>query len=172
MAEKGLFVLALLGLVGLARVAEQMAATPAPPAAVPAMAAAPSTDQTQTIGNGIGAVTLARAADGHFYAEARVNGTPVRFLVDTGASGLVLTRQDARRAGIGAGDHSDRAIGAGGEVRLMPVVLNQVAMGPIVATGVEAYVAEEGSLPVSLLGQSYLSRIGSVSISGDEMVLR
>lgn len=172
MAGKELFVFAVLGLVGLAHLADQMAATTTSPAQMSTTPRAPRADPEPAIGNGIGGVTLMRASDGHFYADARVNGTAVRFLVDTGASGLVLTHEDARRSGIGAGDYSDRAIGAGGEVRLMPVVLNQIAMGPIVATRVEAYVAEEGSLPVSLLGQSYLSRIGSVSISGDEMVLR
>lgn len=54
----------------------------------------------------------------------------------------------------------------------MPVLLDRVAIGPIVTNHVAAHVAEDGSLPVSLMGQSYLSRIGSVTIRDDAMVLR
>ena len=172
MAGKGFFVVAVLGLVGLVRVAEQMAAVPTPAPPVAAADAPRQTEKAPRIGNGYADVTLERAADGHFYADAQVNGTEVRFLVDTGASSLVLTQADAQRAGIGAGDFNERAIGAGGEVKLMPVLLDRVAIGPIVANHVAAHVAEDGSLPVSLMGQSYLSRIGSVTIRDDAMVLR
>lgn len=114
---------------------------------------------------------IKRSADNHFYAEAQVNGALIRFLVDTGASSVVLTRDDAQRAGIAAGEFTAEAIGAGGRVRLMPVAIGRLALGPLEASDVPAMVAESG-LPVSLLGQSYLAKIGSVSIQGDMMVLR
>lgn len=117
-------------------------------------------------------MTLERAADSHFHAEAMVNGERVRFIVDTGATSLVLTRADAQRAGIGAGDYSARGVGVGGAVRLMPVTVDRVALGPLAANNVPAMVAESESLPVSLMGQSFLSRVGTVTISGDQMVLR
>lgn len=112
MPGKGFFVVAVLGLVGLVRVAEQMAAVPTPAPPVAAADVPRQAEKAPRIGNGYADVTLERAADGHFYVDAQVNGAAVRFLVDTGASSLVLTQADAQRAGIGAGDFSDRAIGA------------------------------------------------------------
>ena len=113
---------------------------------------------------------LRRGADGHFYAEAQVNGASVRFMVDTGASMVVLTEADAQRAGIQLPAERALAMGVGGPVEIAPVTLDRIAIGGIEARGVQAAVAEE--LPVSLLGQSYLQRLGSVEIRGDTMVLR
>lgn len=111
-----------------------------------------------------------RGPDGHFYADAQVNGTTIRFLVDTGASIVVLSRQDAQRAGIQLPATRTMAMGVGGPIEVTPVVLDRVAVGGIEARSVEAAIADE--TPVSLLGQSYLQRVGSVEIHGDRMVLR
>lgn len=143
-------------------------AEPPPEAAAEEFAAAAP---PAPIGNGAAATTLRRSADGHFYADAQVNGARLRLLVDTGASGLVLTRADAQRAGVAAGDFTAIGQGAGGTVRLMPTTLDRVALGPLSADNVPAMVAED-RLPVSLMGQSFLARIGTVTIRGDEMVLR
>jgi aspartyl protease family protein len=113
---------------------------------------------------------LRRGPDGHFYADAQVNGTTIRFLVDTGASMVVLTRQDAQRAGIQTPSARALAMGVGGPIEVIPVTLERVAVGGIEARGVEAAIADQ--TPVSLLGQSYLQRVGSVEIRGDTMVLR
>jgi aspartyl protease family protein len=113
---------------------------------------------------------LRREPDGHFYADARINGTTIHFLVDTGASVVVLTRADAQRAGIQLPAERSVAMGAGGPIEVIPVMLDRVAVGGIEARGVQAAVADQ--LPVSLLGQSYLQRVGSVEIRGDTMVLR
>jgi aspartyl protease family protein len=113
---------------------------------------------------------LRRGADGHFYADAQVNGTTIRFLIDTGASMVVLTRQDAQRAGIQLPSERQLAMGVGGPIEVIPVTLDRVAVGGIEARGVAAAIADE--TPVSLLGQSYLQRVGSVEIRGDTMVLR
>jgi aspartyl protease family protein len=111
-----------------------------------------------------------RGPDGHFYADAQVNGTTIRFLVDTGASMVVLTREDAQRAGIQLPSTRALAMGVGGPIEIIPVTLDRVAIGGIEARSVEAAIADE--TPVSLLGQSYLQRVGSVEIRGDTMVLR
>ena len=111
-----------------------------------------------------------RGPDGHFYADAQVNGTTIRFLVDTGASLVVLTREDAQRAGIQLPSTRAMAMGVGGPIEIIPVTLDRVAIGGIEARGIEAAIADE--TPVSLLGQSYLQRVGSVEIRGDTMVLR
>jgi aspartyl protease family protein len=113
---------------------------------------------------------LRRGPDGHFYAEAQVNGTTIRFLVDTGASVVVLRREDAQRAGLQMPSERSVAMGVGGPVEVTPVVLDRVAIGGIEARQVQAAVAED--LPVSLLGQSWLQRLHSVEIHGDTMVLR
>jgi aspartyl protease family protein len=113
---------------------------------------------------------LRRGPDGHFYADAQINGTTIRFLVDTGASVVVLRREDAQRAGLQLPSERSIAMGVGGPVEVTPVTLDRVAIGGIEARSVPAAVAED--LPVSLLGQSYLQRLGSVEIRGDTMVLR
>jgi aspartyl protease family protein len=124
-------------------------------------------------GNGMAEVTLTRAGDGHFYADAMVNGAPVHFMVDTGATSVVLTKADAQAGGVqfSNGDFTAVGQGAGGTIALKPVTLDRVALGPVEARGVDAVVAE-GGLNISLLGQSWLRRVGTVTISGDRMVLR
>jgi aspartyl protease family protein len=121
-------------------------------------------------GNGYARRVILRAADGHFYVDAQVNGASVRFLVDTGASVVALTGADARRAGIALPSTRASARGAGGVIEVIPVTIDRVAIGPLEARDVRAAVADQ--LQVSLLGQSYLERVGSVEISGDRMVLR
>ena len=113
---------------------------------------------------------LQRGPDGHFYADAQVNGITIHFLVDTGASVVVLSRTDAQRAGLQLPAERSMAMGVGGPIEVIPVTLERVAVGGIEARGVQAAVAD--ALPVSLLGQSYLQRLGSVEIRGDTMVLR
>ena len=113
---------------------------------------------------------LQRGPDGHFYADAQVNGTMIHFIVDTGASVVVLTAADAQRAGLQLPSVRAVAMGAGGPIEIIPVTLDRVAVGGLEARGVQAAVAE--ATPVSLLGQSYLQRLASVEIRGDTMVLR
>lgn len=117
-------------------------------------------------------IELPRAEDGHYYLIAEVNGTPIRFVVDTGASQIVLSQADGQRAGLDLDGliYSGRAFTANGEVRTAPVRLNSIAVGPIRDTGVRA-VVNEGELHESLLGMDYLQRWTSVEISGGKLVL-
>ncbi|SES96962.1 retropepsin-like aspartic protease family protein [Oceanicella actignis] len=119
-----------------------------------------------------GALTLRRGADGHFRIAAEVNGAPVTFLLDTGASGLVLTMRDARRAGldVDALTWSGRARTANGVVRTAPVRIETLRIGPHVLRDVPAHV-NEGALFSSLMGMSVLSRFSKVSIEGDTLTL-
>jgi aspartyl protease family protein len=160
-------VLALAG-AALMLVAQPEAAPDAPKRAVATWRAdtAPA-----RVSRSSGALVLKQAADNHFYVTAKVNGADVRFIVDTGSSAVVLSPRDALRAGIGAGDYGMKAQGAGGEVKLMPVKLARLTVGPLAADNVPAMVAERG-LPVSLLGQSLLARFATVEIKGAEMILR
>jgi aspartyl protease family protein len=119
-----------------------------------------------------GETVLPRAPNGHFYAQASVNGSPVNFLVDTGASMVALTGEDAAAAGLTWSDADVRivAAGASGPVYGVPVRLDHVNLGGHEASNVEAAIIPKG-LDVSLLGQSFLSTIEPVRIEGDRMVL-
>lgn len=115
---------------------------------------------------------LARADSGHFHARALVNGQPVEFIVDSGATMVALTVDDARRIGIPVDPSRFRVIGRGasGPVRGQAVTLDRVSIDGKEVRTLRGAVVE--GLAVSLLGQSYLARIGAVEMTGDEMVLR
>lgn len=119
-----------------------------------------------------GTTEVPRAADGHFYADAEVNGSRIGFLVDTGASVVALTGADARAAGLAwsAADIRPVAQGASGPVSGVSVMLDNVTLGGHEARNVAAVIVPDG-LPVSLLGQSFLSTIHPVRIEQDRMVL-
>jgi aspartyl protease family protein len=119
-----------------------------------------------------GEVTLARARDGHFYADALVNGQPVRFIVDTGATSVALTRADAARLGIAPAEtaFTETAKGAGGDVKFKPVSLDRVSVGGIEARQVQAAVVQS-DMAVSLLGQSWLKNVQNVTITRNTMTL-
>lgn len=119
-----------------------------------------------------GRITLPRAPDGHYYLDAQVNGAPVRFVVDTGASQVVLSREDAARAGIDTAGliYAGRARTANGMVRTAPVRLGSVKVGPVRHEGVRA-VVNEGDMDQSLLGMTYLQRYSSIEIGGGTLVL-
>ncbi len=115
---------------------------------------------------------LQRAYDGHFYAEVYVNGAPTRMLVDTGASVIALTGDDASTMGI-YWDYSALSVvaqGASGPIEGVQVRLPQVELDGFVARDVAAIVVPDG-LPVSLLGQSFLATVERVEIADDEMIL-
>lgn len=118
-------------------------------------------------------IVLERKPDGHFYADATINGQLVRFLVDTGATGVTLTSKDARHIGLTFSPAEFTVVGKGasGEVRGKLVMIDRIALGPIEAARVPGAIVGEG-LDISLLGQSFLSRIGSVRIADDRMTLR
>jgi len=113
-----------------------------------------------------------RSGNGHFYVHAMVNGQLVRFVVDTGATGVALTEEDAERVGVDFSPRRFRVIGTGasGDVRGQLVSLDSVDLEGKVAEDVDAAVLE--GLEISLLGQSYLSRISGVEMSGDYMRLQ
>lgn len=118
------------------------------------------------------AVILEREADGHFYADAMINGQTIRMLVDTGATAIALSRDDARRAGVGISIGMPMVVGqgAGGDVHGELVTLDRVSLGGAAAEEMAAVVLDGGE--TSLLGQSFLSKFDSVEIKGDRMVLR
>ena len=121
--------------------------------------------------SGLG-TTIYRGANGHFFADAQVNGMTVHFLIDTGASGVALTTADAQRAGLQFSPMEFSSVGSGasGEVRGKMVTLDRVTLDGHEVRGVDGVILEGGEM--SLLGQSFLSQMGTIEISGDRMVIR
>lgn len=119
-----------------------------------------------------GSIALDRAADGHFYADVRINGNPVHMLIDTGASAIALSREDAQAAGLATSIGMNDVVGEGadGAVHGEFIKLDRVELGPLSASGLDAIVLNSGRQ--SLLGQSFLGKFSSVQIEGNRMVLR
>ncbi|MBY6006301.1 TIGR02281 family clan AA aspartic protease [Salipiger bermudensis] len=119
-----------------------------------------------------GRVELPRAPDGHYYVSLEINGIPTRFVIDTGATGMVLSRSDAARIGLApeALLFHGEANTANGRVRTAPVRLDTVALGPFTDRNLRAYV-NEGEMRSSLLGMSYLQRFDRLEISGGRLIL-
>ena len=119
------------------------------------------------------AAQVLKAPDGHYWADALIGGRAVRVMVDTGASVVALTRDDAARLGLDLepADFSGTVVTASGTVRAAPVRLQAVAVAGARVTSVEALVVEHG-LPHSLLGMSYLGRLSSFSATPVGLTLR
>lgn len=119
-----------------------------------------------------GVVEVPRRPDGHFYLTLDVNGTPVDFVVDTGASQVVLTMEDAQRVGIDAKDLAfvGTAMTANGEVRTAPVTVDEMVLGDVRERNIRVYV-NEGAMDMSLLGMSYLRRFDRIEIADDTLIL-
>ncbi|HWW24835.1 MAG TPA: TIGR02281 family clan AA aspartic protease, partial [Caulobacter sp.] len=120
-----------------------------------------------------GAAQIVKAADGHFWAEAKVDGRAVRFLIDTGATAVALSQTDAKRLGIDtkALDYSYKVMTASGQTRAASVKLASVSVSGAQVRDVEALVVEKG-LETSLLGMSYLGRLSSFQATPRALVLR
>ncbi|HGG64065.1 MAG TPA: TIGR02281 family clan AA aspartic protease [Rhodobacteraceae bacterium] len=128
---------------------------------------------SQSYIEGQATVIVPRANDGHYYVTLEVDGTPVRFVIDTGASDVVLTQDDARKIGIDVDNLFFGGIAntANGEVRTARVKLHNVRLGEITDLVVPASV-NAGEMDTSLLGMSYLQRYNKIELGGGKMVLR
>lgn len=118
-------------------------------------------------------VTLRTRQNGHYYAEVQVNGTPIRFLVDTGASTVLLTAADARRAGINPNTlkYTHRAETANGVISLAPIVLQRVSIGPIEVENVHGAVTQADA-GISLLGMTFLGRLSGYEVRDGALTLK
>lgn len=119
-----------------------------------------------------GAIEVPRASDGHFYLTLDVNDTPIRFVVDTGASAIVLSQADAERAGIEAGSliFSGRANTANGRVETAPARVGTLSLSGMVDENVRVIV-NAGDMQGSLLGMSYLNRFSRIEIADGRLLL-
>jgi aspartyl protease family protein len=126
------------------------------------------------VGTAPGEVALHASADGHFYANVTIDGVPMRLMVDTGASSIALSAEDARRIGIDPRslDYVLPVTTANGPALAAGVTLDEVRLGDIVFERVAASVMPPGTLDRSLLGMSFLSRLSRFEIAGDHLLLR
>ncbi|CAN5345734.1 TIGR02281 family clan AA aspartic protease [soil metagenome] len=120
-----------------------------------------------------GAAQIVKGADGHFWAEAKVDGRAVRFLIDTGATAVALSQTDAKRLGIDTKglNYSYQVMTASGQTRAAKVTLASVAVAGAQVRDVDALVIENG-LETSLLGMSYLGRLSSFQATPRALILR
>ncbi len=121
-----------------------------------------------------GMVTLKAGPRGHFVANARVNNRPISVLVDTGASMVALSYEDAERAGIFVrpSDFTARVRTANGIAKFAPVTLDSVSIGDITLHDVEAAVSEPGRMGTTLLGMTFIGRLGRAEMSNGVLVLQ
>lgn len=117
-------------------------------------------------------VEVPRSPDGHYYLTLEINDVPVRFVIDTGASQMVLSRSDAERVGIDPETLGffGSASTANGVVRTAPVILDRVSLGQIIDRQMPA-VVNGGEMRNSLLGMTYLGQFDRIEITGDELLL-
>ena len=118
-------------------------------------------------------VELARAGTGDFRVGTEVNGVRIGMVLDTGASSVVLTHEDARKAGLPT-EFIKYAINvetANGHTLAAPATLDRLAVGSIVERQVPALIAQPGQLKTSLLGMSFLNRLESYSVTSDKLIL-
>ncbi len=121
-----------------------------------------------------GEAELRRAWDGHYRAEADVNGVRMRLMIDTGASMVLLPYEEVRALGINPEEliFSLPVTTANGTSTVAPVRLSSIKIGPIAAFDVQAAVAHPGRLKIGLLGMSFLDKLSETSFRGDTLILR
>lgn len=124
--------------------------------------------------NGETVIEIRKRASGHFVTRVRVNGAPIEMMVDTGASSVVLTPQDAERAGIDTSKltYSIPVSTANGRAMVALVQLRAISIGELGTRNVQAHIAGPGALSQSLLGMSFLSRLRSYEVKNGVLILR
>lgn len=121
-----------------------------------------------------GEAELRRAWDGHYRADARVNGVDMRLLVDTGASMVLLPYEEVKRLGVDRDElqYTLPVMTANGRSSVAPIRIGSITIGDIEVTNVSAAVAQPGALRIGLLGMSFLDQLSETVFQGDRLVLR
>lgn len=123
--------------------------------------------------DGNGTVRITADSRGHYATRAKINGASVQMMVDTGATLVMLSYEDAERLGLSPQglDFSGRVQTANGITRIAPIHLASVRLGDIVVHNVPAAVAERGALGIDLLGMSFLRRLANFEIHDNQLIL-
>lgn len=126
----------------------------------------------QVVVDRYGSYVFQREEDGHFYTTLQIDDIPVKLVVDTGATGLVLTKGDAARVGLPMDRlvFSQTAYTVNGTIASAPVVLHDVRIGNTVHSRMPASV-NGGALHNSLLGMEYISAFSESRIVKDLLYL-
>jgi aspartyl protease family protein len=172
----------VLKLAGLALIAAASAVisaaavvtlSPRPVALRAARAEAPFAAAYDTPASPRASKAILKSPDGHFWADGEVDGHSVRFLVDTGATAVALTPEDAAKLGVDPADlhYSYRVVTAGGQIRAASIRLASITVGGARLNDVEALVIEKG-LDTSLLGMTYLGRLSRFEATRGALVLQ
>lgn len=134
----------------------------------------PGRATTITTSDGRSEVLIARSNNGHFASQVVVNGVPLTMMVDTGASSVVLSHNDAVKAGIKLEDlsYTTTVRTANGTTTAAPIRLSEVSLGPISRRNVSALVSREGAMQGSLLGMSFLGSLSSMQIKTGQLILQ
>lgn len=142
-------------------------------ATTPLEASAPDIAPSPPRATAHNAASIPKSADGHFWADARVNGAKVRFLVDTGATAVALSPRDAARLGFPPSSltYGHKVMTASGEARAAKVQLKSVSVDGAEVEAVDAYVIERG-LDTSLLGMTYLGRLEKFEATRTALILQ
>ncbi len=134
----------------------------------------PGSPLSVTDADGRVSVMIEKGPRGHFETQGSIDGVPITFLIDTGATSIVLTTADARRAGVDVtGLAFDIPVStANGMARAASARVRAIAIGGIVRRNLPIMVAADGTLEGSLLGMSYVSTLSGFDMRGNRLVLR
>ncbi len=168
MARPIIWALGTAGLIGV------MAAGGAERMALVAAKLPDRTERSERPPDGGRTVILSADLAGHFTVHPSLDGRRIRMLVDTGASQVALSYEDALKVGLRpeARDFTRKVSTANGIVAVAPVRLGEVRVGEILVRNVDAVVLPDGRLGTSLLGMSFLKRIGGFEIARGQLTLR
>jgi aspartyl protease family protein len=157
--------------VGAPHLAQRLASMPAGPTAATATSAAPARAPQRASGS---EVYLTADARGHYVTRIDVNGRGIAALVDTGASVVAMSFEDAEAAGVypAPGDRKARFNTANGVVEASVKLLHQVRIENIVVYDVEAAIMPPGAMRGTLLGMSFLRRLSAFESRGGTLVLK
>lgn len=121
---------------------------------------------------GSGSMVFSKQQDGHFYIDTKVNGASVRFMADTGATDIVLSPSDAKRAGYNIEDlaftrayQTANGIGAGA-----PIIIDRLKVGPFVLDEMPASV-NNADMRHSLIGMTFFNTFSRIEVAGDQLIL-
>lgn len=167
------FVIIVAGLSGLASAQAVVTIAARAPVFRAANAEAAISAANADAAKGGARASITKSGDGHYWADGRVNGEKVRFLVDTGATAVALTPDDARRLGFdpAALAYTNRVVTAAGPARAASVKLASLTVSGARLDNVDALVIEKG-LDTSLLGMTYLGRLASFQATRETLILQ
>ena len=117
-------------------------------------------------------LTLKTASDGHFYITLGINSKPINFLIDTGATAMILSKKDGEKLGFNVDElnFSELAQTANGEILISPVVFDKVSLGFKNFSNVKAFISQT-DMEKSLLGMSFLSRLKKLELGRNIMII-